>query len=241
VPLLLAGNLIAFLLGFAKTGLPGMGILAVVLMANTLDQTRLSVGVMLPLLIVADLCAVAIYRSHAQWGLIRRLMPWVLAGVALGAVALDNVRGQSFNVLLGGLVLVLIGLDLLRQRLGWHALPHHPAFGALLGVATGFATTIGNVAGPVMTLYLISQGLDKNRFMGSMAWFFLLLNSLKVPIFVWQGMITEETLGLDARLLPGVFVGALIGRLAYRHIPQQTFNRLVLLLAALSALHLVLA
>ncbi len=241
MPFLLAGNLIAFLLGFAKTGLPGMGILAVVLMAGALEQTRLSVGVMLPLLIVADLCAVAIYRSHAQWGLIRRLMPWVLAGVGLGALALDHVRGQSFNVLLGGLVLALLVLDLLRQRLGWHAVPRHPAFAALLGLATGFATTIGNVAGPVMTLYLLSQGLDKNRFMGSMAWFFLLLNSLKVPIFVWQEMITAETLRLDATLLPGVLAGALAGRLAYRHIPQKTFAVLVMALAALSALHLVFA
>jgi uncharacterized protein len=240
VPIPVAGNLITLLLGFAKTGLPGAGILAVVLMALNLEATRQSVGVMLPLLIVADVCAVALYRSHAQWGLIRRLMPWVLAGVALGACALDQVEGQAFNFMLGGLILLLLGLDLLRQRLGWHALPRHPAFGALLGIATGFATTIGNVAGPVMTLYLISQGLDKNRFMGSMAWFFLILNSLKVPIFLWQGMITAATLQLDLHLLPGVLVGAWLGRLIFRHIPQKTFTWLVMLLAALSALHLVL-
>jgi len=240
VSLPLAGNLITLLLGFAKTGLPGMGILAVALMANQVEETRQSVGVMLPLLIAADLCAVAIYRSHAQWGLIRRLMPWVLAGLALGAWTLDRVQGPSFNLLLGGLILVLLGLDVLRQRLGWHALPHHPAFAACLGVATGFATTIGNVAGPVMTLYLLSQGLDKNRFMGSMAWFFLLLNSLKVPIFVWQGMITAETLRLDLRLLPGVLLGAWLGRRVFRHIPQKTFAWLVMGLAAVSALHLVL-
>lgn len=239
LPTLLAGNGSTFFTGTSKTGMPGAGILGVVLLANTMDQTRQSVGVLLPLLIAADLFAVFYYRQHADWRLIRRLLPWTLAGLGLGYLTLRLTRDLDFSWLLGGLVLAILGLDILRGRLGWDRMPHHPLYTAALGTATGFATTIGNVAGPVMSLYLLSLGLDKHRFMGSMAWFFLIVNSLKIPLFVSANMISPDSLKLSAWFLPGIVCGALFGRFLFKRIPAKPFAVAVQILAGAAAIRLM--
>lgn len=239
LPTLLAGNGSTLFSGCSKTGIPGAGVLGVVLLANLMPDTRQSVGVLLPLLIAADLFAVSYYRRHADWRLILRLLPWTLAGLALGTFTLYFNEEYDFSVLLGVMVLLMLILDSLRIRLGWNDIPHHPVFAAFLGIATGFSTTIGNIAGPLMSLYLISLGLDKHRFMGSMAWFFLIINCLKVPLFVFTGMITLPSLQLSLHFLPGIVIGALLGRFLFTRIPQKPFQLTVQFLAAAAALRLI--
>jgi len=241
LPMLLSGNSSTFFTGTSKTGIPGAGILGVVLLANTVDQTRQSVGVLLPLLIAADLFAVYYYRKHADWKVILRLLPWTLAGLGLGYATLKMSKNLDFSYMLGGLVLGILALDLLRNRMGWNRIPHHPLYTAVLGIATGFATTIGNVAGPVASLYLLSLGLEKHRLMGSLAWFFMIINLLKVPLFISAGMITGSSLQLSAYFLPGILCGALCGRFLFKRIPSKPFAVAVQVLAAGAAVRLMLS
>ena len=241
LPTILAGNGSTFFTGCSKTGIPGVSILGVVLLANLMPEAKQTVGVLLPLLISADMFAVAWYRHHADWNIVRRLMPWTCVGLLLGAVALEMIPTESFTKVLGAAVLVVLSLEIIRSRLGWDNLPHHPVMAALLGMTAGFTTTIGNLAGPVMALYLISLGLDKNKFMGSMAWFFLIMNMLKIPIFVHAGMITSDSLILSLHFLPGIILGALIGRVIFLKIPQGPFKAAVQILAGAAAVRLVLS
>lgn len=191
------------------------------------------------MLIAADFFAVFYYRQHADWKLILRLLPWTLVGLGLGYGTLKLAAKMDFSVLLGALVLGVLALDLLRTRLGWHHIPHHPVYTVVLGVATGFSTTIGNVAGPVMSLYLLSLGLDKHKFMGSMAYFFLIINLLKIPLFISADMITVASLKLSVWFLPGILCGALLGRQLFKHIPAKPFAVAVQILAAVAALRLM--
>ena len=69
----------AALVGFAKTAIGGAGALAVVIFAAALP-TRASTGALLPLLLVGDLVAVAVYRRHASLSTLLRLLPGVLPG-----------------------------------------------------------------------------------------------------------------------------------------------------------------
>jgi uncharacterized membrane protein YfcA len=236
---LLAGNGSTVFTGCSKTGMPGASILAVVLLANISGDTRQSVGVLLPLLICADLFAITFYRKHADWKLILRLLPWTVLGLGLGYLVLSMKEGVNFNLLLGSLVIGILLIDVLREKLGLEHIPKHPVYAALLGTAAGFTTTVGNLAGPIMSLYLVSLGLDKHRFMGSMAWFFLIINNLKIPLFVAQGMITLDSLKLSACFLPGIVVGALFGRFLFKRIPQKPFVIAVKVLAVAAAVRLL--
>lgn len=250
------GMLAAVLVGCAKTGLPGIGILVVPLMVLVFGG-KPSVGVLLPMLIAADCFAVFYYRRHAQWERLWRLVPWVLPGMALGAGALWAVDGidlaaagidgkRLFELLIGLVVLTMLALHILRRHLGDRLTPHRRGGVALVGAGAGAATTMANAAGPIMTLYLAGLGLDKRSFMGTNAWFFLLLNVAKVPIYCLIGLLPNQQplftiagLTWNAAMLPLIVCGVFLGKWLLPRIPQRLFDRLVVALAAVSASHLI--
>src|SRR5690606_18612147 len=78
------GALAALLVGVSKTGMPGAGLVSIPLFASIVDG-RLIPGTTLPVLIVADLFAVAWYRQHARWDVMRPLAPWIGLGYAAGS------------------------------------------------------------------------------------------------------------------------------------------------------------
>lgn len=236
---LVLGVLSALLVGFSKTGVPGLGILIVPLMALVFPAKQ-SVGALLPMLIVGDIFAVTFYRRHAHWNKLWPLFPWVLAGTLPGAWALKQFGNEQLQPALGWLVLGMIAIEVARRRGNWDHLPHHWAFAAVTGLAAGFATTLGNVAGPIMTLYFLSRGLDKNEFFGTAAWFFLIVNVSKIPIFAGLGMISADTLRFNLWMLPAIALGAAAGRWTLPRIPQRAFATLVMVLAAGAAARLLI-
>jgi hypothetical protein len=231
--------LAAAFVGVAKTAVPGIGALSVAIFAAVLPA-RESTGAILPLLMVGDVLGVAIYRRDAQWGaLIRLMIPIVvgtLAGVGFVYLADDLVMRRTIGVVL--LVLVGVHLALARRWGGAPGAPGRLAAGGY-GWLAGFTTMVANAAGPVMSLYLLAARLDKRAFLGTMAWFFALVNLAKLPFSVGLGLIDRSSLLLDAALAPLVVLGALAGRVLVRRVSQALFERLVLIFTVVGAVNLL--
>lgn len=247
IPLILA-FVAAFLVGFSKTGVVGLGVLIVPIMAGVFGA-KPSVGVLLPMLIFADIFAVVYYRRHAQWGLLLRLLPWVLPGIVVGFFTLRAVTSEQLAPMLGILVLALITLNYFKERRGKWLEEHLPKqwwFSALMGFLAGFTTTVGNAAGPIMIIYLLSMGLRKREFMGTGAWYYLIVNTLKIPVFAMvplpddpsRGLINASSLMFNLQAAPLIAAGALTGILVFNALPQKWFKRVVLGLALVAALRL---
>lgn len=227
------GALCAFLMGVAKTGLPGVGILVVPLMVLMVGDARQAAGWLLPVLCTADLFAVHYWRKHAAAGRLFGMLPWVLIGVGLGAAAL-TWNERVLRPLVGVIVLAMLGIYLFRRwrAAGMEIAPHPLPY----GVTAGFATTVANAAGPVMNLYLLSQRLPKEDFIATGAWFFFAVNLTKVPIYAYHGLIGRESLTFDLMMVPMVVVGAVTGRRMVDHIPQRLFDDLVVGLTVVATL-----
>ena len=172
----------ALIIGYSKTALGGLAVISVAIFA-TIMPAKESTAAILAVLMVGDLVACWHYRRDADWCLIRRLLPAVLPGLVLGtpSVVDDTVLKRSIGGVL--LVLVLLQLWLKTRGSGATASATHerPAAAWSAGTAAGFATMTANAAGAVMTLYLSASGIDKRRFVGTNAWFFLIVNATKVP------------------------------------------------------------
>lgn len=235
----------AFLNGVAKTGVPGLGILPVVMMFWVIPDARLASGAVLPMLCLADLFAVRFYHHHAQWHQIARLSPWVGVGLFCGCLTMWLIPDDHvLNRLMGIVILTMIFLQGIRQWRGDQALTPRWWLAAFFGVVAGFSTTVANAAGPVMSLYLLSMALPKNQFMGTGAWFFCIINMVKIPLFFipdqhGQSRITVDTLWLDILIAPAVVVGAFIGRRIFTHFKQKTFIWVVVCLAGMGTLKLL--
>jgi hypothetical protein len=229
----------ALAIGLAKTGISGLGMLAVVIFANLLPARQAS-GFVLPMLVFADVVAVASYRQHAQWHFLWKLFPWTALGVVCGFFALGRIDDRQAKVLIGVIVLALLVLHLVRRMRAKSDEPDHGWwFAPVIGVLAGFTTLVANAAGPLMAIYLLSMRLPKMEYMGTGAYYFLLMNLFKVPFMVNLGLIDARSFRGNLILLPAVIVGALAGRVILKRIDQKLFENLALGLAAAAGLKLL--
>ena len=236
----------ALLVGVSKTALPGINTISIAVFAAILPA-KASTGALLLLLIVGDVFALINYRREADWRALVRLIPFAALGLALGAAFLAVTDDVLVRRIIGAILLSLIAVTLVRRARGGGraasgagggaaSLPARATFGTL----GGFTTMVANAGGPVMSMYFLAAGLPVKTFLGTAAWFFAVINLVKVPISVSLGLFTVETLLLDALLIPGVVVGALLGRVIASRIKQRAFEWVVIGGTVLGATYLLL-
>lgn len=234
--------LAALIVGASKTGLPGGVTLAVALFAQ-LFPARESTGALLPVLICADVLAVSLLRKPPNWRLLLHIFPWTALGVLLGWGLLSRIDNAQLRLIIGGLIVSMTLYQLARRFQGSSSPPPSGSsrvFTASMGTAAGITTMIANAAGPFMTFYLLAMRMGKLEFVVVNAWFFLVINSFKVPFAANLGLITWDSLRFDLLLAPLVLAGALLGRWMLRRIRQRVFELVVLLLALVGGLRLLM-
>ena len=228
------------LIGISKSGISGAGIVVVPVFAGIFGA-RPSTGILLPMLVVADIIAVWYYNRHAQWKFLFRLLPWTIAGIILGVWIGDIVNDEAFKTMISIIIFLCLGLmvwqDAKKKKI---QVPETWWFSGLTGLAGGFATMIGNAAGPIMSVYLLSMHLPKNHYIGTGAWFFLIINVFKIPFhyYIW-GTINTDTLIFNASMIPVIALGGALGILIVRKFPERAYRIFIILTTAISALVLV--
>jgi uncharacterized membrane protein YfcA len=119
------------------------------------------------------------------------------------------------------------------------AIPTHPAFAILLGVLGGFGSMVGNAAGPIFAVYLLAMRLPKNTYIGTGAWFYLIINVIKLPFHIWVWKtITAESLLLDAIAIPAILLGAWLGIRIIKRFSEGFYRIFIVVMTLLSALFL---
>jgi len=233
------GALGAFLVGLSKTGIPGLGILNVAIFALVFPA-RESVGLVLVILICGDIVAVSTYRRDASWPHLIRLFPWAALGIVAGYFALGRVDDLQMRHLIGAILVGLVIFQYIRTRRppvsNEEAQPVRPWLAPITGVTAGFTTMVANAAGPVMVLYLLAMRLPKILFIGTAAWYFLLLNLFKTPFSASLGLINPASLGVSLLLGPFAMLGALVGRPIVEHLNQRLFELIALALTLVAAI-----
>ncbi len=236
-----------FLMGFSKTAMPVSGMLAGPVLAAALTPT-VAAGFAVPLLVLGDLFGLALYRQHADWGLIRRLIPGVLVGFAFTALLFRFADTGLLTRILGVLILVSVVLEVRRLRgdsgsdagsdSGQAAMTNKAAI-AFYGTLAGMTSMAANAGGAAMSVYLVKMRVSMLAFMGTSVWFFFILNLIKVPFVVGLGFIDSESLIANLWYTPVLVVGAGIGALAFRGMNAAVFTRIALGLSVLASLWLI--
>ena len=207
----------------AKTGLGGLGMVVVPVLANIFGP-KSSTGILLLLLIMADFFGVRYYHRHAELKKIMQLMPSALIGILTGVYIGDKISDIHFQMLLGiiivsGALMTLIKIDVQRNKY----------LSISVGFLGGFITMVGNAAGPIMSIYFLSMGFEKNKFIGTAAWFFLFVNLIKVPFhIVFWSTINFDVFMFDIILFPLILIGALIGVWIVEKIPEKPYKLFVI-------------
>lgn len=232
----------AFFQGLSKGGMPGVSILAIPLVASVIPGKAAS-G-----LILGDLFALAHWHRSASWRDLRRALPWAVAGIVAGTALIGRIDDSLMRPIIGWIVLLILLLHVYRlYRAPRNPVADHPehplrrrALAACMGTLGGFTTMLANAAGPVMTLHFLARRLPKETFLGTSAWFFFIVNWIKVPFMLYLQMITLPSLKVNLILTPALVIGVATGVFIVRHINQQAFDRIVILLTTLACVRLLL-
>jgi uncharacterized protein len=230
----------AMIVGMSKAGLSSVSIITVSILA-WLFGSKISTGILLPMLICADVLAVFYYKRHANWQVLWRVLPWIVVGILLGVWIGKDLNEAVFKKMMAAIVLiVVIGLFWLEYR-PLKNVSHSLWFSVVLGISTGFTTMVGNQAGGFANVYFLSLRLDKNNFIGTNAWLFLFVNIFKLPfhIFVWQ-TIDYQSIGINLLLLPFLVIGFFIGLFIVKKIAAEHYRQFILWITASATLLILL-
>lgn len=228
-----------FLLGLSKSGIKGIGIIIVVILAFVFGE-KASTGVLLPMLIVADIFAVIYYNRHAQWKFIKKLMPWMIVGVLVGVWIGNDVSEIIFKRLMAIIIIGSVLIMFYTESIKTDKVPTNKWFSGGAGFLAGFTTMVGNLAGPIANIYFLAMRLPKNEFIGTAAWLFFIINVFKLPfhIFVWE-TVTKETLVLNSVLIPAVLLGFYLGVYIVKLISNVNYRRFILIVTAIGGVILL--
>ena len=226
----------AVVLGISKAGIKGIAIIIVTLMALSFGAKK-STGLIVPLLIVGDIFAVIYYNRHTQWKYIIRFLPWMITGVLIGVLIGRDLDEATFKIGMAGIILGSVVMMYWWDRKKSKTVPTHWAFAGFMGIMAGITTMIGNLAGAFSNIFFLAMRLPKNQFIGTAAWLFFIVNLFKLPFHIWSWeTITPETLMINLRLVPGIFVGLFIGVRLVKIIKDDFYRKMILVLTAIGAI-----
>ncbi len=228
------------LIGLAKGGLGGMpAILATPLMTLVMPADQ-AVGLLLPILLVADLFAITAHWKHWDNKLVLLLLPGALLGVVVGTFFLADLSPEALRRGIAMIALLFVAYKLFEERIqrsfsyqprNWH--------GLAAGSITGVASTLAHIGPPPVTIYLLMQGIQPRTFVATAALFFTILNWLKVPSYLYANLINFQLFGQVAWFLPLLPLSVWIGRHLATTVDRAKFDRIMVVLLTLAALFLL--
>ena len=232
----------AVMIGMSKVGVSGIGTLVIPIMAFVFGGMPSS-GLVLPMLIMADVFGVVYYHRSTHWKTVLGVLPWAFIGILVGWFVGKNISSEQFKQLIGLLVILSLAVMFwmeFRKKKSAEIVPHKASVAIPFGVMGGFSTMIGNAAGPIMGVYLLSKNLPKKEYIGTAAWFFFIINLSKLPLQIWGWHnITTKTLVFNLMLLPAIAVGAYLGIKIVKLFPESMYRWFVLGATFFSALALL--
>jgi uncharacterized membrane protein YfcA len=230
--------ILGFMIGFAKGGFSGLGALLTPILALVLPVAS-AVGVLLPMLMVGDVFAVTMYWKEWDLNLVRRMLPAGIIGALTGTFLLSSMSTDGLRIILGIFVLGLVAYRFVSDRIQalqyeprlWHA----PAAGFLAGIASGMF----NSGGPPFNSYLLFQKLKARPFIATTAIYFALLNLIKVPGFLYTGVLNLPLLFSVWWVFPFIPVGIWIARRTLTRLSPAAFEWIIIVLLIFSSLWLL--
>lgn len=230
----------SFLVGASKAGLKGLGIIVVALLVLVFEA-KAQTGILLPILILGDILAVIYYKRHVKWHYLAKFLPAMIVGVMIAGYLGDQLPEEAFKKWLGGVVLVSVVIMLWWDFKGKDNVPNNWLFAGSSGVAAGFATMIGNLAGAFANMFFLATRLPKNEIIGTSAWLFFIINLVKLPIhiFSWE-TIHIETLKIDLLTIPAILFGFWIGQKIVALINEKYYRYFLLIATSVGAIVILL-
>jgi hypothetical protein len=233
--------LAALLIGLSKGGLGGpVPVSLTAPLLSLVMPVQQAVGIVLPLLIFADMFALYFYWGKWDMRYIRTMLPIGVIGTIAGVALLVTLSGAVLGRVIGVITLVAVVYRVLQPRLTRLAYTPRPWHAPLAGLLSGFASALANAGAPPFTAYLLLQPqMNPITFVGTTTLFFAVVNLLKVPGYVASGITDLTLLGQAPWILVLIPCGVWLGRWVVRHMNPRLFEQTMLVALFVISMYLL--
>jgi uncharacterized membrane protein YfcA len=229
--------ILGFMIGLAKGGFGGLGALLTPILALVLPVAS-AVGVLLPMLMFGDVFALYMYWREWDTDLVKRMLPAGIAGALVGTFLLSWLPSNLLRIILGIFVLIVVVYKFASDRIkaieyqpgAWHA----PVAGLLSGIASGMF----NSGGPPFNSYLLLKKVKPRPFIATAAIYFAILNLIKVPGFLYTGVLNLPLLFSLWWAFLFIPIGIWVARMTLTRISPSAFERIIIALLIFSSVWL---
>ena len=229
------------LLGLAKGGFSGIGMVSTPLMALWMPPLE-AAAILLPIMLAQDAAALWVYRKEWSPRILLIVMPGALIGIGLAWAFAAYVSDAVIRILIGVVTVAFVTYY-------WFAGQAKPrtdkspavTSGVISGICAGFTSTLCQAGGPPFHIYVLSQKVTKMSFVGTTAVFFAAVNALKVVPYFALGQFSHTGLATSALLLPFAMATNMLGFWVVRITPQELFYKITMVLMALISVELIRA
>ena len=231
----------ALLIGISKGGLGGPvpGSMAAPLLTLVMPAAD-AMGIVLPMLLFADLLALRLYWRRWSNHYLRLLLPAAVVGIITGTLVLLILPDASLRRVVGVFTLVMIAYKMVGDKaklLNYHPRAWH---GSLAGWGSAFGAALANSGAAPYTAYMLLQpNMQPRVFVGTSTLFFFLINALKIPGYLGGGVLQLERIWPIAWVYFLIPIGFTIGFQGLKRINTILFERLMLFLLAILGLVLL--
>lgn len=247
----------AFLGGFSKTGIVGLGIVITPLLASVFPAGT-ALGFLLPIFMVGDVISITRSRNRAPWGPLLVALPWGAAGTMIGWVVAKAI-GDRYGADAERVLRVAIGILMGLVVVGSAYLSRHPeyilrrdpsagtsgetrintSYAAGLGLFSGFTNMLTNSGGPIWAVYFSSLDLEVKQVIACGVRAVFLCNLIKLPFSAHLGFLAADTLMINLLLIPVLVLGIFVGDKVAGRYSKETFARIIRCLALFGAFYMV--
>lgn len=223
-----------------KGGIKGLSMIVVPIFAVILGG-KSSSGLVLLLFMLADLVAIRYYFQSVRWDILWKILPATIVGIFLGTILGNYIDDELYKGLIAIVLLLCLAAMLFQSYSGQFkpSLENNSAMG-ITGILTGFSTMIANVSSPILAIYLLSIHLRKLEFIGTIVWFFFIVNIIKLPfhIWIWQTIELPTFYAALHGILP-IALGFFLGAFLIKRLLEQHFRILIIMVTLIAALRLL--
>ena len=224
VPSLTAAFVAVFLVGLSKGGLGGAFALMGVPILSLVMSPMVVAGVLLPVYLISDVVGLYLYRHAYSARNLVILIPAAALGIGIGYLMADRISDDAVRVIVGAVGLGFLAMRLLsRLRGALEARPADVPRGVIWGAVAGFTSFVSHAGGPAFQVYALPQNLSKMAFAGTSTVLFAVINWMKVPPYLALDLIGWGDLRIVAILTPVAVIGAWLGYLLIRVVPERIF------------------
>jgi uncharacterized membrane protein YfcA len=208
---------IAVAAGGLVQGLSGLGfaLVSAPVVSQVVPGTA-GIGLVNALSIVQNLWLIARTDGRLAWVEIRRMLPGLAIGVALGWFVLRAISAAMFDVIVAASACGSIAWLLLAGRF------HGPLAGIVSGVWGGAVNTVSGVGGPPIAAYLVTRGLDPRSYLRTLQVVFAVLSLVSLPLL---GVYVPSVSAVVVWVL-ALTAGSLMGELLRHRLSPQAAQRI---------------